>query len=192
MKSEYNIVPSMPPLLKEECDSAGAILPSFAGANCEHVMIAHFLSKGINCAVPEVDTGADLWIERDGSGSIVRGQVKKVTHNVKAQGRSYYDFFFQGSCGAQHSKDDTDYFYHVLTTPLRQLIWETPASIVPLREDGTFIANKTVTLDRYGHVRRKVEINYRKLIISAQYDMKVVKEYPEFFSIKNTVVNYIV
>lgn len=190
MKSEYNITPAMPPLLQEECEDAGSVMPTFAGSTCEHIMIGYFLSKGLNVAVPEVDTGADLWIERDGVGIIKRGQVKKVTHNVK-QNRSYFDFFFQGSCGTQRSPNDTDYFYHVLITPLRQLIWETPASIVPLREDGTFIANKTVTLDRYGHVRRKVEINYRELIVSAKYSHKVVQEHSDFFANKNTIFNYL-
>lgn len=191
MKSEYSIVPSMPPLLPEECDDAGSVLPAYAGASAEHIIIGHFLSRGINVAVPEVDTGADIWFDRNGIGDIKRGQVKKVTHNVKKGGRSYFDFFFQGSCATQRSPKNTDYFYHVLVTPLRQLIWETPAEIVPLRKNGTFIANKTVTLDRYGHVRRKVEINYRKLIVSAKYSDVIVKANPDFFNTKNTVFNYL-
>jgi hypothetical protein len=199
-ESERNIQPCMPPLLPEERNPAGKKLALFSGGSCEHIIISHFLRLGINCAEPIIDDGADLLIERE-PGIWKRGQVKKVVHTYdldrgmfKRYGtevrRDVYDFFFQSNNLGTRSRKDTDYFYHVLMTPLREIIWETPSDLVPYKEDrDSFISNKTVVLDRSSWVRRKVEINFREQIISAKYDPKVMETHPLFFN-KNTVNNY--
>jgi hypothetical protein len=157
-ESERNIQPCMPPLLPEERNPAGKKQAIFSGGSCEHIIISHFLYLGINCAEPIIDDGADLWIEKE--GQIVRGQVKKVVHSCGLDSgmkqrsgvevyRDEYNFFFQTNNDGTRSVKDTDYFYHVLLTPLRQIIWETPSSIIPTKENSiAFINNKSAVLDR--------------------------------------------
>jgi len=198
---EFNVKAVMPPLLDEERNPPGGRKSTFSGTACEEIIIAHFLKQGINCARPIVDDGADIIIERDGKDKPwVRGQVKKVVHQfaidrgMRKRGkgivrRDEYNFFYQPTQRQQRTPQDCDYFYHVLSTPLRQLIWETPASIVPLNDDGCFISNKTIMLDRDFHQRKKAEINYRDLILDAYYHPKLIEAFPQFFY-PNTVINY--
>jgi len=200
-ESERNIQPCMPPLLPEERNPAGHKYASFSGRSCENIIIAHFLYNKINCAVPIVDDGADLLIEKTPS-LWSRGQVKKVVHTEKLDRgmkkssgvevyRDTYDFFFQTNGSGTRSKKEIDFFYHVLLTPLREIIWETPSSIIPTRENSdAFIGNKTAVLDRSGWIRKKVEINWREQIISAKYDPKIIQHYPSFFC-PNTINNYV-
>ena len=75
-----------------------------------------------------------------------------------------------------------DYFYHVLLTPYRQFIWEIPVSLIPVREDGTFITANSVTLDRDNWKRKKANIDWKKHLIQSSYDPIVFKKYPDFFS----------
>jgi len=200
-ESERNIQPCMPPLLPEERNPPGHKQTMFSGGSCENIIIAYFLYNKINCAVPIVDDGADLLIEKTPS-VWSRGQVKKVVHthaldrgmkkrsNVEVY-RDNYDFFFQSSKDGSRSVKDTDYFYHVLLTPLREIIWETPASIIPTKENSdAFIGNKTAVLDRSGWERKKAQIDWRKQIISAKYDPKLIEAYPSFFY-SNTIGNYL-
>jgi len=200
-ESERNIQPCMPPLLPEEKISNGTKYASFSGSSCENIVISHFLYNKINCAVPIVDDGADILIEKTPS-VWSRGQVKKVVYKSKldydkkkSSGveiyRDNYEFFFQSNKHGSRSVKDTDYFYHVLLTPLREIIWETPSCIIPTKENSdAFIGNKTAVLDRSGWERTKAEINWREQIISAKYDPKIIQYYPSFF-LPNTINNYI-
>ena len=156
------LVPCMPPLLEEETIPLRREDGStkFGGNACEDLVKVFFLSQGINVATPLVDEGADLLIEKPEGW--VRGQVKKVVYQSQLDYgmnqrsgvrvyRSRYNFNFQGGgATAPHLKngrrqrgpENVDYFYHVLMTKYRQLIWETPVSMIPLRKDGKFIHGK--------------------------------------------------
>ena len=192
----------MPPLLEEETKSLSRQDGStkFGGTACENLVKAYFLSQCINIAEPHVDDGVDLLIEKPGEGW-VRGQVKKIVYQsqldygIKNRSgvevyRSRFNFNFQsGGRTAPHLKngrrqrgpDNIDYFYHVLLTPYRQFIWETPVSIIPLRKDGNFIHGKCPNLDRDNWIRKKADIDFKKLLVYSKYDSIVFKTYPDFF-----------
>ena len=195
------LVPCMPPLLEEETKplSREDGLTKFGGTACENLVKAYFLSQNINIAEPHVDDGVDLLIEK--SEGWIRGQVKKVVyqskidHGMKSRSgvevyRSRFNFNFQGGgrrltlsshYAKQRGPKDYDYFYHVLMTPYRQLIWETPVSMIPLREDGNFIFGKTPCLDRDSWIRKKADIDFNKLLVYSRYDPVIFKTYPDFF-----------
>ena len=131
----------------------------------------------------------------------VRGQVKKVVYQNKIDTgmfknsgkkvyRSRFNFFFNNgkefnrlkNGRSQKGPKDYDYFYHVLLTPYRQLIWETPVSMIPLRDDGvTFITGNCPTLDRDNWKRKKANIDWKENLIQSRYDPIVFKKYPDFF-----------
>ena len=202
--------PCMPPLLQEETNplSRKNGHTSFGGTACENIVKAYFLSKNINTAEPHVDDGVDLLIEKPSRW--VRGQVKKVVYQYKLDYnhkrdfgaeiyRSRFNFNFQSGGNAPHLKygrrqrgpETVDYFYHVLLTPYRQLIWETPVNLIPLRKDGTFIQSKCPVLDRDNLIRKKAEFDFNNLLIYSFYDPIVFKTYPEFFiEQKVNVVNF--
>ena len=195
------LVPCMPPLLEEETKplSREDGFTKFGGTACENLVKAYFLSQNINIAEPHVDDGVDLLIEK--SEGWIRGQVKKVVyqskidHGMKSRSgvevyRSRFNFNFQGggrrlTLSSHYTKQrgpkDYDYFYHVLMTPYRQLIWETPVSMIPLREDGNFIFGKTSCLDRDSWIRKKADIDFNKLLVYSRYDPVIFKTYPDFF-----------
>ena len=198
------IIPCMPPLLEEETIplSREDGFTKFGGTACELLVKAYFLQQNINVAEPNVDDGVDILIEQKEEGW-VRGQVKKVVYQYEMDRgmynrsggtnkvfRSRFNFNFQsGGRTAPHLKngrrqrgpDDYDYFYHVLLTPFRQLIWETPVSLIPLREDGTFVATKNPCLDRDNWKRKRSDIKWSDHLIYRRFDPIVFKEYPEFF-----------
>ena len=199
------LVPVMPPMMEEEMiplsRETGAT--SYGGTACENLVKMYFLQKGINVAEPHVDDGIDLLARKPGEGwkSI---QVKKVVyqnhvdHGMKKRHgirvvRPRYSFNFQsgGKMGAltrgrqkkkQRGPDDYDVFYHVLMTPYRQLIWETPVEMIPLRP-GTreFIQCKNPSLDSTEWVRKKPGIDFSKLVVYKHYDPIIFKTYPDFF-----------
>ena len=195
------LVPCMPPLLEEETKplSREDGFTKFGGTACENLVKAYFLSQNINIAEPHVDDGVDLLIEKPEGW--IRGQVKKVVYQSKIDYgmnqrsgvkvyRSRYNFNFQGGgATAPHLKngrrqrrpEDYDYFYHVLLTPYRQLIWETPVSMIPLREDGNFIFGKNLVLDRDNWKRKKADIDFNKLLVYSRYDPIIFKTYSDFF-----------
>ena len=76
---------------------------------------------------------------------------------------------------------DYDYFYHVLLTQYRQLIWETPVGLIPLREDGTFIHCKTPCLDRDNWKRKRADMDWSKHLIRCSYDPIIFKTFHDFF-----------
>jgi len=193
--------PCMPPLLDEETIPLSKEDGSthFGGSACENLVKSYFLSKCINVSEPYVDDGVDLLIEKPQGW--VRGQVKKVVYQYKLDYgiksrndievyRSRFNFNFQSGGGSvpylkngrrQRGPETSDYFYHVLLTPYRQLIWETPVNLIPLREDGTFIHGKNPCLDRDSFVRKKAEIDFNRLLIYSHYDPLIFKTYPDFF-----------
>ena len=195
------LVPCMPPLLDEETEPLRRFTgdTEFGGTACELAVKKYFLSKCINIAEPHVDVGVDLLIEKPEEGW-VRGQVKKVVYHLhrddgifKRSGREVYrsrfNFNFQQSQKVPHLKNgrnqkspkDFDYFYHVLLTSHRQLIWETPVNIIPTREDGTFVFGKTPCLDRDNWKRKPADIDFNKYLVYHRYDPIVFKTYPDFF-----------
>ena len=194
------LVPCMPPLLEEETIplSREDGFTKFGGTACELLVKAYFLLQGINIAEPHVDDGVDLLIEKPEGW--VRGQVKKVVYQLKLDYthkqnyggeiyRSRFNFNFQSGGSAPYLKngrrqrgpEDYDYFYHVFLTPYRQLIWETPVSIIPLREDGNFIHGKDVILERDTWKRKKAGIDFNKLLVYSRYDPIIFKTFPDFF-----------
>ena len=181
-KAHRKLVPCTPPLLPEEKlnftreDNA----TKFGGTSCEHWVFAYFLLNQINIAEPMVDNGVDCLIEKEDEGW-KRGQIKKVVyqegidygykdrHGVEVR-RSRFNFALQGGGGEgrrQRKPEEIDYFYHVLLTCYRVLIWETPSHIYPVREDGTFIQNKTICLDRESWIRRRKDL---KIFISSMVE----------------------
>ena len=189
----------MPPLLECETKPLGENgLTSFGGTACENLVKSYFLLKNINIAEPHVDDGVDLLIEKT-NGSWIRGQVKKVVYQTKLDWgmkqrgmecyRSRFNFNFQSGGNGKHLKNgrrqrtasEIDYFYHVLFTPYRQLIWETPVNLIPLRKNGEFIHGKNPNLDRDNWIRRKAEIDFNELLVYSRYDPIIFKTYPDFF-----------
>ena len=195
------LIPQMPPLMEEETKplSRETSATSYGGTACENLVKAYFLSLNINIAEPHVDDGVDLLIEKPGGW--VRGQVKKVVYQSKLDYgmksksgvevyRSRFNFNFQsGGSSVPHLKngrrqrgpDTIDYFYHVLLTPYRQLIWETPVNLIPLRKDGKFVFGKCPTLDRDSWIRKKADIDFSKLLVCEKYDPIIFKTYSDFF-----------
>jgi len=189
------LVPCMPPLLEEESKnySSSDGRTMYAGAACENLVKTYFLTSGINVSTPEVDPGVDMLIEKPHGW--IRGQVKKVvyqnkldyTHKKNYGGeiyRSRFNFNFQGAAAggrAQKGPKDFDYFYHVLLTPYRQLIWETPVDVIPVRNDGTFIHGKNPVLDRDNFIRRKADIDFNQYLIYSKYDSIIFEKFPKFF-----------
>ena len=191
----------MPPLLKEETKplSREDGTTKFGGTACENLVKVYFLSQGINIAEPHVDNGVDLLIEK--LEGWVRGQVKKVVYQLdmddgifKRSGRKVYrsrfNFNFQSggktaprlkNGRSQKGPKDYDYFYHVLLTPYRQLIWETPVNLIPLREDGNFVFGKQANLDRDNWKRKPRDIDWNKHLVYSKYDPVIFKTYSDFF-----------
>ena len=195
------LVPCMPPMMEEEMKplSRQTGATNYGGTACENLVKMYFLQKGINVAEPHVDDGADLLIEKPEGW--VRGQVKKVVYQSKIDYsiksrrgvevyRSRYNFNFQGggkkatplhNGRRQRGPESCDYFYHVLMTKYRQLIWETPVSLIPLREDGNFIHGKNPCLDSDNWIRKKSEIDFKKLLVYNQYDPIIFETFSDFF-----------
>ena len=189
------VKPCMPPLLEVETNPLSSHLTrltAFSGNTCETLVKSYFLSKGVNVAEPSVDDGVDLLIEKPEGW--VKGQVKKVVYKTKLDWgmskrgkeiyRSCFTFPFQGSGGEnkrQRKFGDIDYFYHTLITPYRQLIWEVPQSLVPLRKNGEYIHCKNPTLDRDNWIRKKADFDFGDLLTYSFYDPIVFKTYPDFF-----------
>lgn len=190
------LVPCMPPFLEEEeqnYSSAGG-QTMYGGKACEDIVTSYFLSNNVNVAKPFIDTGVDLLIEKP-SGWI-KAQVKKVvyqnkldyTHKKNFGGeiyRSRFNFNFQSCSGSkgrgQKRPQDFDYFYHVILTPYRQLIWETPVDVIPVREDGTFIHGKNPVIDRNNWIRKKADIDFNQYLIHTQYHPIIFEKFSDFF-----------
>ncbi len=202
------LVPCMPPLLQEETIplDEGNKGTRFGGTTCEELVASYLLSQSINVAEPKVDDGVDLLLEKE-PYLWKRGQVKKVVYQMsldygikkrtgKEVRRPRYDFFYHSGATAPHLKngrrqrrpEEIDYYYHVLITCYRQLIWETPTNIIPLRENGEFIQCKNPNLDRNSWQRKKADIDFNKLLVYSRYDPIIFKTYPDFFLEEQTTL----
>ena len=53
--------------------------------------------------------------------------------------------------------------------------------MIPLREDGNFIHGKCPNLDRNNWMRRKPDIDFKKLLVYSRYDPIIFKTHSEFF-----------
>ena len=195
-RPSQRLVPCMPPLMQEETIPLNKLAGEqrYVGVACENLVKAYLLSQNMNIAEPNLDNGVDLLIQKPGEGW-VGGQVKKVvyrshldygmkSHNGVEVYRSRYDFRFQnnGNGGErQRKKGEIDYFYLVLMTTYRQLIWEVPESLVPLRKNGEYIQCKNPTLDRDSWKRKPADIDFNKLLKYVRYDPIIFKTYPNFF-----------
>ena len=197
------LIPCMPPLMEEETKPLSRARGDtrYGGSACELAVKNYFLSRSINIAEPHVDVGVDLLIEKPEPEGWVRGQVKKVVYHLdmddamyKRTGekvyRSRFNFNFQGggktaphlkNGRAQKGPKDFGYFYHVLLTPYRQLIWEIPVGLISLREDGTFVHGKTQCLDRDNWKRKPADIEWRNHLIHCSYDPIIFKTFTDFF-----------
>ena len=182
----------MPPLLEEEIIPSG-VSSLLAGTSCENIVSGYLLLKGMNISEPYVDVGVDLLVEMDDGWK--KAQVKKVIKKVQ-NGHQYHYFSFQrngalkGLVSAIGPKE-IDYFYHVLVTPLRQLIRQISSSYVGLKENGTFRTGCSAVLDRFRDSRpSKTTIDFQSFLVDAKYDTKVFQEYPEFFN-PSTLNNFL-
>jgi hypothetical protein len=208
--TRQRLVPTMPPLLAEEIDmnnltgdKTHSCSSKFAGNSAELIVKAWFLKNHINVAEPNVDDGVDLLIERE-PNHWVRGQVKKVVYTNKLDSgmykrngekvyRSRFNFPFQSGAAItttrhinarrrQRTIDEIDYFYHVLHTTERTLLWEIPASIVPLRKNSReFVFAKNPCIDRDTWIRRKSDFSFSDYLLFSQFSRKVIESYPDFF-----------
>ena len=204
-KNSGRLIPCMPPLLEEEKIplDRNKGTTKFGGTACEHAMVMFLLSQITNCAEPYVDEGVDLLVKKNHKWE--RAQVKKVVYRNKYDHgmmersgekiyRESFSFNFQGGGGnvswlkngrRQRTIDEIDIFYHVLFTCYRMLIWETPASIVPLREDKkTFVFGCGATLTRDNWKKRPAAIDFNKHLIYSRYDPLIFKKFPDFFEEK--------
>jgi len=192
----------MPPLLEEELVTGMDWKNSdtiFSGKSAESIIASYLLRNKINFAEPAIDQGNDFWVEDN--GTIKRAQVKKVVFKMKLDvaaskkrgfeiRRPTFDFRFQ-SAGSKKSNvntgrkfygpNDIDVFYHVLWTPLRELIFKIDSDQVPLDENGHFLQAKSAAFDRSFTQRKVSEINYASVLLSAKYDVKIIQENPDFF-----------
>lgn len=192
------LVPCMPPLLEEEsinCSSSNGDT-MYAGKACQTLVQTYFLSNRINVSEPVVDPGVDILVEKPCGW--IRGQVKKVVYQNKLDYnhkknyggeiyRSRFNFNFQGSSDGKRSQKgpkDFDYFYHVLLTQYRLLIWETPVDVVPVRNNGTFIYGKNPVIDRDSFIRRKADIDFNQYLIYTKFDPIIFQKFPNFFLTK--------
>ena len=207
-KKAEKLIPCMPPLLEEEKIPLDRSQngTKFGGTACEYSMATFLLSQRINCAEPIIDEGADLLVDRGDKWE--KAQVKKVVYCNKLDCgmlersgervyREDFKFQFQGGGGnvswlkngrRQRTINEIDLFYHVLFTCYRTLIWEIPASIVPLREDGkTFVHCVSSGLVRDNWKRKSAAIDLNKHLIYTRYDPIIFQHYPDFFNKKSTL-----
>ena len=205
------ISPCMPPMLEVEKIplSRSKNGTKFGGTACEKYMTMFLLSQNINCAEPLVDEGADLLVDRGDKWQ--KAQIKKVVYQNKYDYGMYertgkkvyssiFQFMFQNGGGniswlkngrRQRTIDEIDIFYHVLLTCYRTLIWEIPASIVPLRDDGkTFVHTVSGTIDRDSWKRKPAAIDLYQHLIYSRYDPIIFQEYPDFFEKKPTLESF--
>jgi hypothetical protein len=193
------LVPCMPPLMNEE--KKVMVGSNYSGKTCENIVKSYFLFQGINVSEPYVDDGVDILIEKKFS-IWKRGQIKKIVyksqldHKLKKKGIEIYrdQFYFNFQSGKdgerkQRSAKDFDYFYHVLKTPLRTLIWEIPTDIITLNSKGNFVSTSNPVIDRDSWVRSKRAIDYNRYLIHAQYDSLIFKTHSEFFLTQDTTLD---
>jgi hypothetical protein len=168
-----------PPLLPEERETIGT---QYSGHWCESIIESYFTSKQIKVARPTIDDGIDFMIKKpEGWRS---AQVKKIVIRTTRE-LDYFRCYFQGRFKSSYTKKckgDTDYFYHVLATPYRQLIFETPESLVPTNKEGVYAQGVSPALTRSYHLRRIPRLHMQNQLVSALYAPEVVLANTLFFT----------
>ena len=128
-------------------------------------------------AEPRIDTGCDLLFKMDGEWKT--GQVKKVVYHPKA-----FKFFFnstKANGGRKENGYDVDYFFHIISTQHRQLLFMVPNLKVPKREDGQQVMCIDLVLDRHNRVHsKKKKLNLLDYLVYSFYSPEIYKTYPDF------------
>ena len=176
----------MPPLLYEESLQASREYSAtkYLGFACENLVAQYETSRLNNIANPQIDDGTDLLIKiKDGEWE--RGQVKKVVRSTK-QGRNSFAFFFNstksGSVARKSTGYDVEWFYHVILTPHRQLLFKTPNSVVPLNSAGTGqVMCIDLVLDRPNRVHSKNKaLDMKDHLVYSLYSPMIMRAFPDF------------
>jgi hypothetical protein len=176
----------MPPLLHEESIQASREYSEtkYIGFACENLVAQYETSRLSNIANPQIDDGTDLLIKTK-DGEWERGQVKKVVTREK-EGKNFFRFYFNstrsGSISRKSTGYDVEWFYHVIFTPHRQLLFKTPNSVVPLNSTGTGqIMNIDLVLDRPKRVYSKNKASDMKdYLVYALYSPMIMRAFPDF------------
>jgi len=176
------IPPTMPPLLQEE----KVILadPNYSGISCQSFVMGYLTMNQINVAEPKVDTGVDLLVEKQPK-IWLNAQIKKVvlrqdTTNTDGEIKDRFQLTFQNT-QQNLSTEKIDLYYHVLLTHQRVMIWEVDAQYVPIREDGFFVKNTNIVIDR--HKRSHYETDFQKnlKLVYVMYSPQVYVNNQSFF-----------
>jgi hypothetical protein len=85
----------------------------------------------------------------------------------------------------QSSPDDFDSFIHVLATPYRQLIFETPVDQIPLKKDGTFIQSRGTVITQNYKKAPKGYVDWGKNMVRCLYHPKLFLTFPDFWNTKD-------
>ena len=172
----------MPPPLDDEYKVVGGSDTHFSGRKCESIVNSYLFSQGFNVAEPQVDNGCDLLFKMDGRWKTA--QVKKVIYRFKNKGMSCFSFFFNSTKSNGKRKDsgyDVDYFFHVISTQHRQLLFMVPDSEVPRTRDGQQVMSKDLVLDRHNRVHSKEKnLNVLDYLVYSLYSPEIHKAYPDF------------
>ena len=177
--TKYGVIP---PPLDDEYNVVGANQTRFTGRHCENLVKSYLLSQGFNVAEPEVDNGCDLLFKMDGKWK--SAQVKKVVCKIADNGLSYFQFFFNSTRANGKRKDsgyDVDYFFHVISTQHRQLLFMVPDLEVPRTKSGQQVMCSDLVLDRYNRVHsKKKRLNLLDYLVNSFYSPEIFKAYPDF------------
>lgn len=175
------ISPIMPPLLLEEKIILADV--NYSGISCQSFVSGYLAMKGINVAEPKVDTGVDLLVEKEPKMWLA-AQVKKVIFdpqkNVHGSPLNSFRLNFQND-KQNMSVNKIDLYYHVLLTHQRVMIWEVNAEHIPTREDGYFIKNTHIVLDRSKHVCRETNFQKNLKLVYEMYSPQVIENNQLFF-----------
>lgn len=154
----------------------------FTGRHCESIVNSYLLSQGLNVAEPQVDNGCDLLFKMDGEWKTA--QVKKVIYKPKTNGLKYFQFFFNSTKANGKRKEsgyDVDYFFHIISTQHRQLLFMVPDLKVPRTEYGQQVMAIDLVLDRYNRVHSKEKrLNLLDYLVYSFYSPEIFKAYPDF------------
>ena len=173
--TNYGVIP---PPLDGEYSVGGGRHAHFIGRHCESIVNSYLLSQGFNVAEPQVDHGCDLLFKMGGEWKT--GQVKKVIYKSKNNGLKYFNFFFNNGRRKELGYD-VDYFFHVITTQHRQLLFMTPDLAVPRTEIGQQVMAKDLVLDRYNRIQSKEKkLNVLDYLVYSFYSPEIIKTYPDF------------
>ena len=153
------------------------------GNAAENAVKAYLGMNKINFSQPNVDVGGvDILVHKEEETQ--RAQIKKVC--LKRNGtppRDIYRFNFnrrnKRTEQSSYGPSDIDVFYHVMLTPLREVIWEIPSSVVPISDKSEYGENKFIhAKDWTINPKRKIqnELNLEDFIVSEKYSPELIME----------------